>query len=140
MGKIIITPLSIKALKLYKEKSPSKYKDKYGDLDLDNIPKEYMKMGLFPNLRQDGTPETDSSGNPIMHEEEYFDSLQYKQDVTAKKPPTPLINGYGVPPTITIPKVEPTIEVVTDSHIGDELGSVDTNVDGGNTLEDNVEK
>lgn len=140
MGKIIITPLSVQSLKLYKEKSPSKYKDKYGDLDLDNIPKEYMKKGLFPNLRQDGTPETDNSGNPIMHEEEYFDSLQYKQDVTASKPQTPLINGYGVPPAITVPKVEPKVEVITDSHIGDELGDVNTNVDGGNTLEDNVEK
>ncbi len=136
MGKIIITPLSIKSLKLYKEKSPAKYADKYGDLDLDNIPKEYMKMGWFPNLRQ----ETDNSGNPIMHEEEYFDSLQYKQDVTTKKPQTPLINGYGVPPVITVPKIEPKVEIITDSHIGDELGSVDTNVDGGDTLEDNVEE
>jgi hypothetical protein len=89
---------------------------------------------MFPNLRQDGTPETDSYGNPVMHEEEYFDSLQYKQDVTAKKPPTPLINGYGVPPAITPEKIVPKEpEVIVDSHIGD----VRTDVDN---LKDNEEE
>lgn len=120
MVKIIQRPLSIEGLKVYKEKSPSKYVDKFGDLDLDNIPKEYMKMGMFPTVQQDGTLLTDSKGRPIMHEEEFFDAIQYRKDLIANvRPKTPLIAELAVAPTVTVAQApEPDM---TPSHIGEEL-------------------
>lgn len=41
MTQIDIRPLTREGLKLYKEKSPSKFKHKFGDLDLDNIPDDF---------------------------------------------------------------------------------------------------
>lgn len=120
MTKIISKPLGAEGMKAYLAKNPIKYKDKFGDLDPDNLPKEYMKMGWFPTLRQDGTPDTDSQGNPIFHEEEYFDALAYRQKLLATRPRTPLLH-----------ESERTVYVR-------EAPKVDsTNVDGGNTLENN---
>lgn len=120
MVKIIQRPLSIEGLKVYKEKSPSKYVDKFGDLDLDNIPEEYMKKGMFPTIQQDGTMATDSKGRPIMHEEEYFDAIQYRKDLIAKvRPKTPLIEELKVPPVVSVQNA-PAPDM-TPSHIGEEL-------------------
>lgn len=41
MTNIEIKPLSAEGLKLYREKSPSKFKDKFGNLDLDNLPENF---------------------------------------------------------------------------------------------------
>jgi len=121
MVKIIQRPLSIEGLKAYKEKSPSKYKDKFGDLDLDNIPVEYMKKGMFPTIQQDGTLLSDNKGNPIMHEEEYFDAIQYRKDLIANvRPKTPLIDGLKVAPVVNI--VDASEPDMTPSHIDKELG------------------
>lgn len=87
-------PLTIEGLKAYQQKSPSKWKDKFGDLDLDNIPAEYMKLGMFPKFNEDGTMITDTKGNPKLEEREYFDAIQYRQDLIAKvRPKTPLLAG-----------------------------------------------
>jgi hypothetical protein len=121
MVKVIQLPLTLEGLKVYKEKSPSKYKDKFGDLDLDNIPQEWMKKGMFPNFRQDGTPETDKKGNVIMHEEEYFDAIGYRKHlIDTVRPKTPLIDGLKVQPAVDVSKI-PASPDMTPSHIGDEL-------------------
>lgn len=115
-------PLSIEGLKVYKEKSPSKYKDKFGDLDLDNIPAEYMKIGMFPEYQQDGTILTDRKGNAILHEEEYFDAIQYRQDLIANvRPKTPVIEALRKAPVINTNMQAPAPDL-SESHIGDELG------------------
>ena len=123
MVKIIQMPLSIEGLKVYKEKSPSKYKDKFGDLDLDNIPAEYMKVGLYPTVQQDGTILTDNKGKPILHEEEYFDAIQYRQDLIANvRPKTPIIESLRKAPVINTAMQAPTPDLDSESHIGDEFG------------------
>ena len=85
-------PLTIEGLRAYQEKSPSKWVDKFGDLDLDNIPQEYMKMGSFPTFKADGTIITDVKGNPVMEQREYFDAIAYRQNLIATvRPKTPIL-------------------------------------------------
>lgn len=120
MVKIITRPLSIEGLKVYKEKSPSKWKDKFGDLDLDNIPQEYMRKGMFPKIRQDGTVEYDNNGKMVEIEMEYFDAVQYRKDrIKGGK----LMNQPAqINPNLGAPKAEPYTPPAPDlspSHIGE---------------------
>lgn len=76
---------------------------------------------MFPKIQQDGTMETDQKGKPIMHEEEYFDAIQYRKDLIARvRPKTPLIDGLNVPAQVNI--VPPSSSVdMSPSHIGEDL-------------------
>lgn len=92
MVKIVTQPLNVDALRVYQKNSPSKWADKFGDLDLDNIPEEYMKIRTVNVLNQDGTHALDGSGREMMREEEFFDAIQYRKDLIAKnRPKTPIM-------------------------------------------------
>jgi len=120
MVKIIETHLTVEGLKLYQQKSPSKWKDKFGDLDLDNIPKEYMRIGQFPTFQQDGSVLKDNKGNAIFHEEEYFDAIQYRKDLIAKiRPKTPVIEELKKAPVVVV-DVPTSSPDMSPSHIGEE--------------------
>lgn len=101
MAKINIQPLSIEGLKNYAKNSPSKFKDKFGDLDLDNIPKEYMKV--------------------LPSGEEYFDSIQYRADVLSKKAKTPVMKDLPKDFKLDLKPSQPAeAPDLSPSHIGDE--------------------
>lgn len=90
MVKIEIKPIDIAGLKLYQKKSPAKFMDKFGDLDLDNIPKEYMRVHKVQ------VSETE------WKDEEYFDSIQYRKDILAPKPKTPVDISLVPPPNAPV--------------------------------------
>lgn len=117
----MIRPLSIRGLKVYKQKSPSKFEDKFGNLDLDNIPQEYMKVGQFPKVDKDGKQEFDEDGKAIFVEEEYFDSVQYRQDRlkagSTMNRPAEIIPGL----TMQAEKVTPSAPDMSPSKIGEEF-------------------
>lgn len=118
MVKINIKPLSIQGLKVYKSKSPSKYADKFGNLDLDNIPKEYMRKGVFPSMNKDGTPEMNDEGQQVMKEEEYFDSIQYRKDILAPKPKTPIDPSLVPPAPVAQPLATAPAPDLTPADMG----------------------
>lgn len=117
----MIRPLSIKGLKVYKEKSPSKFEDKFGDLDLNNIPAEYMKKGQFPKVDKDGKQEFDEDGKAIFVEEEYFDSIQYRKDRlvagSTMNRPAEVIPGL----TMKAEQVTPSAPDMSPSKIGEDF-------------------
>lgn len=78
MTRIELRPIDIKGLKTYKKMSPSKFEAKFGDLDLDNIPQEYMKTHKVQIAEDEWKDET------------YFDSIAYRKMILSGKPQTPV--------------------------------------------------
>lgn len=97
MVRIVQRPLSIEGLKVYKKMSPSKYEAKFGDLDLDEIPEEYMREGMFPVIKKDGSILEDEDNEPVMRKERYFDSVAYRAMILKGKPQTPVLKEFSVP-------------------------------------------
>ena len=112
MVKIVTQPVSIEGLKGYKKNNPSKFADKFGDLDLDNIPKEYMKTRKVQVSEKE------------WKDEEYFDSIAYRKFIISGKPQTPLMpefqSNYVSPaPRPVEKKVEVKIEDAPVSKMGE---------------------
>jgi len=106
MVKIVTQPVSIEGLKGYKKNNPSKFSDKFGDLDLDNIPKEYMKVRKV------------QVGEREWKDEEYFDSIAYRKFIISGKPETPLMPEFQsnyVAPAYKAPVVEKKEEVKVEA-------------------------
>lgn len=88
MTKIEYKPLDIASLKVYAEKSPSKFADKFGDLDLDNIPAEFMKKRRDPIM---GVVNGKDAVVGYTDEYEYFDSVAWRKMILSRKTRTPLL-------------------------------------------------
>lgn len=113
MTKIVTEPVSIEGLKGYKKNNPSKFADKFGELDLDNIPAEYMKTRKVQVSEKE------------WQDEVYFDSIAYRRMIISGKPATPLMPEFQsnyVPPAqkkVEVKQEEVKIEDAPASKMGE---------------------